>query len=90
MILARTPSPSPGEGEAGLRPPGANASRETAAMELKRAGSQPSQKGPASYFTGNVRIDPLNTAPEPARREADAHQISRLASRRLDEIYERA
>ena len=37
------------------------------AMELKRAGSQPSQKGPANYFTGNVRIDPLNTAPEPAR-----------------------
>src|ERR1700729_1253085 len=36
-------------------------------MQLKRAGSQPSQKGPASWFTGNVRIDPLNTAPEPAR-----------------------
>jgi mannose-6-phosphate isomerase-like protein (cupin superfamily) len=31
-------------------------------MELKRAGSQPSQKGPANYFTGNVRIDPLHTA----------------------------
>ncbi len=36
-------------------------------MILKRAGSQPSQKGPAEWFTGNVRIDPLNTAPEPAR-----------------------
>jgi quercetin dioxygenase-like cupin family protein len=36
-------------------------------MELKRAGSQPSQKGPADWFTGNVRIDPLNTAPPPAR-----------------------
>ena len=36
-------------------------------MELKRAGSQPSQKGPATYFTGDVRIDPLNVAPEPAR-----------------------
>ena len=36
-------------------------------MLLKRAGSQPSQKGPASYFTGNVRLDPLNTAPEPSR-----------------------
>jgi quercetin dioxygenase-like cupin family protein len=36
-------------------------------MELKRAGSLPSQKGPANYFTGNVRIDPLNTAPAPAR-----------------------
>jgi quercetin dioxygenase-like cupin family protein len=36
-------------------------------MELKRAGSQPSQKGPAQWFTGTVRIDPLNTAPEPSR-----------------------
>ncbi|MBB5716489.1 hypothetical protein [Sphingomonas aerophila] len=31
-------------------------------MELKRAGSQPSQPGPATYFTKTVRIDPLNAA----------------------------
>jgi quercetin dioxygenase-like cupin family protein len=36
-------------------------------MEIKRAGSQPSGKGPADYFTGTVRIDPLNNPPEPAR-----------------------
>ena len=36
-------------------------------MELKRAGSQPSIKGPAEWFTGTVRIDPLNAPPEPAR-----------------------
>src|SRR6202795_5297616 len=36
-------------------------------MEIKRAGSQPSGKGPADYFTGAVRIDPLFSAPEPAR-----------------------
>jgi quercetin dioxygenase-like cupin family protein len=36
-------------------------------MILKRAGSQPSQQGPAEYFTGNVRIDPLHNAPEPSR-----------------------
>ena len=36
-------------------------------MELKRNGSQPSSKGPAEYFTGNVRIDPLFQAPNPAR-----------------------
>lgn len=36
-------------------------------MEIKRAGSQPSGKGPAEYFTGTVRIDPLNNPPEPAR-----------------------
>jgi quercetin dioxygenase-like cupin family protein len=36
-------------------------------MQLKRAGSQPSQKGPEAYFTGTVRIDPLNAPPGPAR-----------------------
>ena len=28
-------------------------------MEIKRGGSQPSAKGPADWFTGTVRIDPL-------------------------------
>jgi quercetin dioxygenase-like cupin family protein len=36
-------------------------------MEIKRSGSQPSNKGSADYFTGTVRIDPLFTAPNPAR-----------------------
>jgi quercetin dioxygenase-like cupin family protein len=36
-------------------------------MEIKRAGSRPSGRGPADYFTGTVRIDPLFEAPEPAR-----------------------
>jgi quercetin dioxygenase-like cupin family protein len=36
-------------------------------MEIIRSGSQPSSKGPAETFTGNVRIDPLFQANEPAR-----------------------
>jgi len=36
-------------------------------MDIKRCGSQPSGKGPAEYFTGTVRIDPLNSPPDPAR-----------------------
>ena len=36
-------------------------------MELKRNGTQSSSKGPDDYFTGNVRIDPLFEAPDPAR-----------------------
>jgi len=36
-------------------------------MEMKRAGSQPSIKGPADWFTGTVRIDPLWHASPPAR-----------------------
>src|SRR5881409_2638718 len=36
-------------------------------MEIKRVGSQGSTKGPADWFTGTVRIDPLFQAPDPAR-----------------------
>jgi len=36
-------------------------------MDFKRSGSQPSAKGPAEYFTGNVRIDPLIATTAPAR-----------------------
>ena len=36
-------------------------------MDIKRSGSQPSGKGPTDWFTGTVRIDPLITAPDPAR-----------------------
>ena len=36
-------------------------------MEIKRIGSTPSGVGPADWFTGSVRIDPLFQAPDPAR-----------------------
>ena len=36
-------------------------------MEIKRSGSQPSGKGPAAYFTGTVRVDPLFDPAEPGR-----------------------
>ena len=36
-------------------------------MDIKRSGSQPSGKGPAEYFTGAVRVDPLFQAIDPAR-----------------------
>ena len=36
-------------------------------MEIKRIGSQPSAKGPADWFTGTVRIDPLFDRTDPAR-----------------------
>ncbi|MBR0556510.1 cupin domain-containing protein [Ciceribacter sp. L1K23] len=36
-------------------------------MEIRRAGSQPSGKGPADWFTGQVRLDPLFAAAAPAR-----------------------
>jgi quercetin dioxygenase-like cupin family protein len=36
-------------------------------MEIRRPGSQVSRQGPAEYFTGTVRIDPLFDAPDPQR-----------------------
>ena len=36
-------------------------------MDIARVGSQPSTKGPADWFTGTVRIDPLFQAKAPAR-----------------------
>ena len=36
-------------------------------MDIKRAGSQPSGKGPSDWFTGTVRIDPQINAPAPSR-----------------------
>jgi quercetin dioxygenase-like cupin family protein len=40
--------------------------RKKKSQMITRAGSQPSVKGPAEYFTGNVRIDPLFPAKDAA------------------------
>jgi quercetin dioxygenase-like cupin family protein len=60
-------------------------------MQLKCGGSQPSMKGPAEWFTGTVRIDPLHNPPalarvscaavtfEPGTRTAwDTHALGRM------------
>ena len=39
-------------------------------MQITHPGTQPSAKGPADWFTGTVRIDPLITTPDPARVSA--------------------
>jgi quercetin dioxygenase-like cupin family protein len=36
-------------------------------MNISKNGSRPSGKGPADWFTGTVRIDPLFNAPGPGR-----------------------
>ena len=35
-------------------------------MQIRRNGSQGASKGPAEYFTGAVRIEPLFQSPGPA------------------------
>lgn len=53
-------------------------------MDIVRLGAQPSGKGPADWFTGTVRIDPLFAA-NTARRGAAAEALAwRLADRRHD------
>ena len=58
-------------------------------MEISRNGSRPSGKGPAEWFTGDIRIDPLFQADEPARVagasvtfEPGAHRRTGRRSRR--------
>ncbi|HST07897.1 MAG TPA: cupin domain-containing protein [Gemmatimonadaceae bacterium] len=41
-------------------------------MKIQRSGSQPSSKGPADWFTGTVRIDPLLQTTPPARAQGAA------------------
>ena len=41
-------------------------------MHIRRAGSKPSVKGPADWFTGAVRIDPLFEPAAPARAAGGA------------------
>jgi quercetin dioxygenase-like cupin family protein len=48
----------------------AHTQEERPIVTITRAGSQPSSVGPADWFTGTVRIDPLFTAPAPARAAA--------------------
>ena len=48
-------------------------------MEIKRAGSQPSTKGSAEYFTGAVRFDPLVEAPSRRASSAERHLRARRA-----------
>ncbi len=39
-------------------------------MHITRQGTRPTNPGPADYFTGEVRMEPLVEAPEPARVRA--------------------
>ncbi|MFC4427227.1 cupin domain-containing protein [Deinococcus navajonensis] len=41
-------------------------------MNIQRVGTQPSNKGPADWFTGTVRIDGLFSVHEPARAAGNA------------------
>jgi opacity protein-like surface antigen len=67
------------------------ASAQAPTIRIAKRGSQASQKGPAEYFTGSVRVDPLFQANEPsrtsgayvtfepgAREQLDANQGRRL------------
>ena len=58
-------------------------------MEITRAARSPPDKGPAEYFTGTVRVDPLFRASDPARvggahrhvRARRAHGVAHSSAR---------
>jgi quercetin dioxygenase-like cupin family protein len=50
--------------------PAAASSEDSQTIRIVRSGSQPSREGPAEYFTGSARIDPLFAAEEPSRSSA--------------------
>jgi quercetin dioxygenase-like cupin family protein len=64
VALAQTSSQGT-SADAGTTQPTSRAG--ASALRITRAGSQPSARGPAEYFTGTVRIDPLFAASAPAR-----------------------
>ena len=41
-------------------------------MDIRKSGSRPSVRGQSEYFTGQVRIDPLFAAQDPARAAGNA------------------
>jgi quercetin dioxygenase-like cupin family protein len=48
-------------------PAAPGASQGQGELRITRAGSQPSARGPADYFTGSVRVDPMFPATTPSR-----------------------
>jgi hypothetical protein len=63
------------------QPANAATQRRIEAMQITRAGSQPSSKGSAEYFTGTVRIDPLFPVHEPAQALRLSLALERLGTR---------
>ena len=55
-------------------------------MNVRRCGSQPSGKGPAECFTGNIRIDPLFEAPDPARARGASVTLDPGANKALVDL----
>ncbi len=47
--------------------PAVASSEDSPKISIMRSGSQPPRKGPAEYFTGSIRIDPLFQANDPSR-----------------------
>ncbi|HEX6611792.1 MAG TPA: hypothetical protein VF051_13520, partial [Hyphomicrobiaceae bacterium] len=72
-LLASAPgrgARTPADEESAARP--AAAVQDTQRVDITRNGSRPSQRGPAEWFTGTVRIDPLFD-PNDASRAGSAY-----------------
>ena len=56
-------------------------------MKITKVGSQPSGKGPADWFTGMVRVDPLFKLPIPRWYPARASPSSPVLAQRGTRIH---
>ena len=59
-------------------------------MDIQRSGAKPSGKGPAEWFTGTVRIDPLSLSlrplAPPAMRSLSSRAPHRVATHPLGQV----
>ena len=71
LVLASAPARAADATQSGANDASAAASNEDSqTIRVVRSGSQRSREGPAEYFTGSARIDPLFVAEEPSRSSA--------------------
>lgn len=71
ILLASTPAPaSEASAFSGSGARAAVANDASQKVIVTRSGSQPSRAGPAEYFTGSVRVDPLFQAQDPPHTSA--------------------
>jgi quercetin dioxygenase-like cupin family protein len=71
LVLASPPARADDATQSGANDASAAASDEDSqTIRIMRSGSHPSREGPAEYFTGSARIDPLFVAETPSRASA--------------------
>lgn len=70
LIASASSQPNQARAASESAAPPVASNEDSQTISITRSGSQPSRKGPAEYFTGSVRVDPLFQANYPSRTSA--------------------